>query len=111
MTEKQARKELALLEGGGRVSKVPMRKKENGRICAGWVIADRDKLPPEILDVCQACGERKASESFGDERLCLRCFKAVKHNGRRILLTTRQEVELSIYLATIVTIPNENTLG
>lgn len=109
MTEKQIRKEIAGLERGGRVAKVPMRR--NGRICAGWVISDREELPVEIRDVCQACCSEKSLESFGDERLCLACFKAAKDRGRRVHLSARQEREMSMLLTTMTRIPNENTLG
>lgn len=110
MTEKQARKEIARLEEVGRVAKVP-RRSDNGRFGAAWVIADNDALPPEIRDVCQACGVRKGEENCGEERVCLRCLKAMKYNGSRIHLSDADENELSIWMATIVTMPNEHTLS
>jgi hypothetical protein len=110
MTVKQARKDLFALEELGRIAKVPVRKGTNGRICAGWVIDDNENLPHEIRNVCQVCATRRPSQSYGDERLCETCFMAVKNDGQRIVLTNRDETELSLWHATMITTPNEHTL-
>ncbi len=111
MTARQLQKELRVLEEQGRIAKIPLRKKTNGRISIAWVIADNDRLPPEIRDVCQACGIGQAAENYGDERLCHRCFMAVKDNGHRISLTSDDEAEFSLWSTTIITMPNERILG
>ena len=107
LTQKQIRKELTGLEEQRRISKVPYRKDSNGRICAAWVISDNKKLPPEIRDMCQACGIRKAIESEGNKRFCKECFLGIDDQGRRITLTEAQEFELSLGYAIIRDEPPE----
>ncbi len=111
MTQKQARKEIGYLEEVDRITKVPLRKEENGRICAGWSINDNDNLPIEIRNVCQVCGASKVFENYGAERLCEPCFMAVKDADGRISLTSQQECQLSLWYATIATAVCSTTLG
>lgn len=111
MTAKQVRRELCHLEELGRIAKVQLRKESNGRLGAAWVIADNCNLPQEIRNACQECMVGTASQNYGAMRLCDRCFMAMKHDGRRIPLSESQEMQLSMWYATIVTMPNEHTLG
>ena len=111
LSPKQILRMLTKLEERGRIAKIPQRKKDSRRPCVAWVIADRDNFPIEIRNVCQNCGAPNPTEIHRDLRLCEACFVAIDDCGRRLRLSSEDEEELSIYLTTIVTYPNEHTLG
>lgn len=111
LSQKQILRMLTKLEKRGRIAKIRQRRAESRRPCVAWVIADRDNLPIEIRNVCQNCGAPNPTEIHRDMRLCDACLVAVEDCGQRLSLSSEDEEELSIYLTTIVTYPNEHTLG
>lgn len=100
-TNKQIRKELLGLEKNGRITKVQIRQLETGRICAAWVISDRDNFPIELKNLCHHCETREAVVSYGDDKFCEDCFRGVKIDGVWHSLTEYHEAELSRHYATI----------